>query len=103
MWTWIRALLQGWGLLSPVDPSQLSAADVMAELRAGKRKPAEESEWQSAVRRFNIKVFSNADRKRVWRQYRRKFSGELSNWDEIVAPTREDQACLDQILAELAR
>ncbi len=100
MWQWIRGWLVRLGILSP---PKLTAASVMDELRAGRRVPANASEWQTGVARFKTKVFAEADRKRLWRRYRRKFAGELRTWDEIVEPNDEDQACLNQILQDLAR
>ncbi len=101
MLAWIRDLLVRWGLLSP--PPALDAASAMAELRASKLRPADEDDWQGLVRRFRTKVFSEDDRKRVWRQYRRKYPGNLNEWDDVGEPSSADQECLKQILDELAR
>jgi DNA-binding GntR family transcriptional regulator len=99
MLQWFRDLWVRWGLLSP--PAALNAAVAMAELRASKQRPADD--WESLVRRFHTKVFAVGDRKRVWRQYRRKYPGNLHEWGEIPNPTSIDQECLTQILDELAR
>jgi hypothetical protein len=104
MWQWFRAWLVRLGLLSPpAPPPAITAASALAELRAERLRPADDDEWQSAVRRFNTKVFGDADRARLWRRYRKKYDGELRNWNEISQPNTEDQACLDQILLDLAR
>jgi len=101
MLSWIRELLVRWGLLAAPPP--IGAASAMAELRARKQAPADAGDWQSLVRRFNTQVFSDDDRRRVWRRYRRKYKGDLHDWGEIREPTAEDQACLKKILADLAR
>jgi len=98
---WIRRLLIRWGILS--TPPPIGAAAAMAELRARRQAPADVDDWEALVRRFNTQVFSDEDRRRVWRRYRRKYKGELCEWGEILRPTAEDQACLKQILDDLAR
>ena len=101
MFAWFRVLLVRWGLLAP--PPALDAASALAELRASKLQPAEEEDWASMVRRFRTQVFSAEDQGRVWRRYRRKYGGKLQDWADLREPNTEDQACLKQILDELAR
>jgi len=101
MLAWIREWLVrlGWVRVPP----QVGAASALAELRARKQVPAAAEDWRTLVARFRTQVFSEEDRKRVWRRARRKYGGELHEWDEIRQPSLQDQACLKQILDDLAR
>jgi hypothetical protein len=101
MLAWIRGWLIRMGLFRA--PPQVGAASAMAELRARKQTPAIAEDWKTLVARFRTQVFSEEDRKRLWRRYRRKYGGDLTELEDLIQPTTQDQACLKQILDELAR
>jgi len=79
-----------------------SALDILASMK--REKENEEPDWDALKAKLKVKVFSDADRKRLWRRARRRLGGgEPRDLDEIAEPTEEDLEALRALVADLAR
>jgi len=84
-------------------PAPLSALDILASMKREK-EDNDEPDWDALRAKLKVKVFSDADRKRLWRRARRRLGGgEPRDLDEITEPTDEDLEALKALVADLAR
>ena len=98
MFGWLTRLLQRIGLLRPRASNALEAIEQIHR----ERNPVDAAAWKTARSSFHGKVFSERDRKRLWRRQRRHHPNAGPAW-EPSAPTASDLACLEAILRDLQR
>jgi hypothetical protein len=75
----------------------------MNAIRAERGGLADPEAWKSALSNFKSRVFSSADRARLWRKERRKHPGDLIELDRVTRATAHDLAALKALLDQLSR
>ncbi len=83
-------------------PKQLSALEAMDAIQREKLPSADADSWQRNVSTFKSAVFSERDRKRLWRSQRRYHDHASADWPPS-SPNQHDQACLQDIIRSLQR
>ena len=93
---WLR------GLFAPKPKPALTALEAMDSIHRDKLPRADAAAWKKARSNFLSRVFSESDRKRLWRRHRRNVAHASEAW-EPSRPTTADLKCLEGILETLAR
>jgi len=85
------------------DEPALSGAEVMAQMKAERARPADPGRWGEQLATLHGRVFSGMDRARLWRRARRRYPGDVVELELITSPDTHDLAALDDILRDLQR
>lgn len=83
-------------------PKPLSALEAMDAIQREKRPAANPAQWSRDLSTFKSAVFSERDRKRLWRRHRRDHDHAQEDWP-LSSPTTADHACLKNLLEALQR
>ncbi|MFT6145024.1 MAG: hypothetical protein ACJAZO_004777 [Myxococcota bacterium] len=97
---WQRILTWFNGLFSKRKP--MSALEAIDAIQREKLPTADPAAWRRNVSLFKSSVFSEHDRKRLWRRERRNYDHASANWPPTT-PNQQDQACLNDIIQALQR
>ncbi len=97
---WQRIVAWFSGLFGKRKP--LSALEAMDAIQREKLPSADADSWKRNVSTFKSSVFSERDRKRLWRNQRRNHEHASDEWPPS-APNQHDQACLQDIIRALQR
>jgi len=102
MFRWLADRWRRW-VGGSEEPSGLSGAEVMEQMRASRATAADPAAWQAGVATLKTRVFSGMDRTRLWRRARRRYPGEVRELALIDTPDSHDLKALQDLLRDLER